>query len=216
MGDKVKKVINLVFVYFLFIVGSINVHADMCDMADVASKKELVKNITYRYEWAGNKMLQTDLQSYRVTFDLVGLDSQIYLSDVAGGNGQKIYNSNEALILQSGSNSVYVYYDNCRDEFLGIINIDLKKFNPYSLRSECLDVSGLEICDEWYQGTVSEDEFLSLIHKSKAEDEKVDITSMSVSEIISTYYFYFIGVCVLLIVIIVILTIRHIKSNRLD
>lgn len=214
-----KKIINIIFICFLFMIGSVGVKAEACDNEDIAKLKELVKNITYHSEYVGARDLRIDLQSYDVSFDFGELDGKIYIADSVRDDSNKVYHSTDKFRVESGSRSFYIYYDSCDGKYLGKIDVQLKKFNEYSLRDECFryEDTNVDVCDEWYQGSLTNSQFTKAISEYYEEKkEEVNDTSMSFKDIITTYYYYFIGVCILLIAIIIILVIKHIKDSRLD
>ena len=204
-----KKYLFLIIFLFLFNIS--NIKAETCDAEDMIKVKELVKSIPANYEYVGNLELAYDLQAYEVWFDFGELDGKIYISEANNRNSQKIYHSNERLKVNSGLVKFNVYYDTCAEEKIGTISIDLKKFNEYSIRTECVNLQEEEICDAWYQGTIDENYFSEIVDNYLEENN-----NNSIINFILNYYLYIIGGIIILILIIILLSIRHRRRNRLD
>ncbi len=181
-----------------------------CTNEDIARVKELAKNITPNYEFVGNKDFDEVTQVYDLSFDFVGLDGEIYLTEV----NHKIadfYNSSEGVSVDAGKYKFDVYYLGCEGIKLRTMDIELKEFNHYSSRSECEGLKDtVDICGEWYQGNITDEYFDSFMKKNNPKKFKFDIN------FIVEYKWYVISGFGVIAILGIVIMIRGIKRNRLD
>ena len=203
---KIWLFISFLLCYMCFIN---NAYAS-CTNEDIARVKELAKNITPNYEFVGNKDFDEVTQVYDLHFDFAGLDGEVYLTEV----NHKIadfYSSSEGVSVDADKYTFNVYYLGCEGVKVRTIDIELKEFNPYSTRKECNGLrDSVNICGEWYQGSITDEYFNSYMKKNYPIKFKFDIN------FIAKYKWYVIaGFCVIAVLGIFVM-IRGIRKNRLD
>lgn len=195
----------LFLIIFLFLFNIHNIKAETCDKQDIERLKQIANNITYTYEYIGDKY---NYQLYNVTF--YNLTDEIYIRQ-----GNFNYFENDLTIdTESGNNKFEVYAYNCFEKRVSTININLPKFNEYSQSSECEEIGkdNLDICYEWYQGNLTYDQFINEIdnYNQKHNNDK------DIIKILKDNYLYVIAGGVILLIIIILLIIHRKKKNRLD
>ena len=186
------------------------VKADVCDANELKKLKEESKVITYQYDYYGGKEKGTDSQTYEIYFENLSSDFFIIIDD----NGKRILfdKSGEKEKVQSGKKIFSVNSRKC-DSTVNYINIDLPKFNDFSYSLFCEEHEDLEVCGEWYQEELSDDDLEKIIKKYDNDDTTIVDSFIN---IIKSYYYIFIPGVVILLVIILLLIKNKIKSNRLE
>ena len=204
-----KKIITLLLIYFSFFVFSNSVKAEICDREDIARVKELAKNITVDTQYLGDMENRIWLQSYNVGFNFYDLEGQVAVSFPS--KNVTLFRTGEKLLLFSGTHQVYIIYTKCNNTIVRNIDVNLKRFNVYSLKDECKDLD-IDMCDPWYQEKISDEEFRGAISK---HSDDISIVSKVIS-FVTKYYIYFIIGGIVIFVFIILLIFINIKKNRLD
>lgn len=185
------------------------IDAEMCDAADFQKMKELSKMISANYHYVGDIYYSGNYQFYEISFDFNGLDDQVFISEYKSEN--KVSNGGEKLYVESGKKTFYVYYTNCMGRKLHSFQVDLPKFNMYSITEACNSYAKeLDVCDKWYQGNLSTDRFNEIVaeyYDLKVEAEK--------SFIEKNFVFIVVGVGITIFILLVFIIIR-VRRNRLD
>lgn len=203
---KICLFITFLLCYICFID---NAYAS-CLREDIDRVKELAKNITPNYEFVGEREFGDVDQTYSLSFDFAGLDDEIYLQEV-NHKTSNFYTSGEGAFVESGKYSFDVYYMGCEDVKLRTIDLELKEFNKYSLKKECEGLGDtVDICGEWYQGSITDEYFNSYMKKNYPIKFKFDIN------FIVKYKWYVISGFGVLAILGIIFMIRGFKRNRLD
>ena len=189
---------------------SINtVYAD-CLNEDVGRVTELAKNITVNYAFIGGRDYDDILQIYSLSFDFGELDGEVYVKETHHKISD-FFKSNEGLSVEAGKYSFDVYYKGCENTKLRHIDLELPLFNKYSLREECNGLQDkVDICREWYQGSITEDYFDEYMKKNDSSGFVFDIN------FIYKYKWFVISGFGVLAIIGVIFMIRGFRKNRLD
>lgn len=181
-----------------------------CLREDIDRVKELAKNITVDYEFSGDKSLGDIMQTYSLSFDFAGLDDEVYLTEVNHRVGD-YFNSQDIYLVEFGKYTFDVYYNGCEGTKIRTIDFELKKFNTYSAREECEGLqNAVDICGEWYQGSITDEYFDSYMKKNHSKKFKFDIN------FIVEYKWYVIAGFGIIAILGIIVMIRGIKRNRLD
>lgn len=199
---------SLLFVLLLMFNIS-NVKASECDRNDVNSLKELAKTVTYNYNYVGEPV---DYQLYNISFD--NIEGNFYIKD----KDDNIVNKNlQVISTESGNRSFRVYSTKC-NVIVRTISVDLPKFNERYLSDECNGLEDvLDVCGEWYQGTLSDDNFINVINKYYEDNPEESNNLIDNVVSFATKHYYLIGVGTLILIIaIILLIIRHRKRSRLD
>lgn len=207
-----KKVLFIL----LFIVMFFNINVvdadDICSDEELAREKEIANNISYNYEFIGDKDNTVGYQTYNVSFD--GVTSDVYISDPT--YKYKFYNNGEILKIDSGKWNFIVFSKNCAERILRTIQINLPKFNEYSESVECLNkkISKIKYCDPWYSGDITSEEFDKVISDyNLAIQNSNKSVSDKIMDILKKYYYIFIPSLLLILVILwVVIWIRHNKN----
>ncbi len=195
--------------FFSLLLGINNVYA-LCSNEDIGRVKELAKNISVDYEFVGEKDFDFASQTYSLSFDFHELEGEVYVQNSNRKN--MIFNSSdEGFLVDAGDYNFDIYYNGCEGVKLRTISVSLKEYNKYASRKECNSLKGkVDVCDEWFQGDVTEDYFMSQIKNYNNKE------GLSFNSFIVRYYFWILGIGVVLIILIIFFVIRSIKKNRLD
>lgn len=181
-----------------------------CLREDIARVKELAKNITANYEFVGERDFDDVDQTYSLSFDFAGLDDEIYLQEV-NYKTSNFYTSGEGVFVEAGKYSFDVYYMGCEGTKLRNIELELKDFNKYSLKEECNGLQDtVDICGEWYQGSITDEYFDSYMKKNHPKKFKFDI------DFIVEHKWYVISGFGIIAILGIVIMMRGIKKNRLD
>ena len=194
---------------FSLLYGIDSVYAE-CTNEDIGKVKELAKNISVDYEFVGDKDFDFVTQTYSLSFNFGELEGEVYAQN-SSRKSMNFYSSDEGLLVEAGNYNFDIYYNGCEGVKVHNINVSLKEFNKYSSREECNSLKGkVDVCDEWFQGDITEDYFMSQIKKYN------DNEGLSFNSFIVKYYFWIVGIGILLIILIIFLVIKNIRDNRLD
>ena len=195
---------------FSLLYGTNSVYAK-CTNEDIGRVKELAKNINVNYEFVGNKDFDMVTQTYSLSFNFHELEGEVYAKNTNNRN-MIFFNSSNSFLVSAGTYNFDIYYNGCEGVKVGSISVVLKNFNRYSLREECNSLTEkIDVCDEWFQGDITEDYFMSQV--KKYNNNKI---GYSFNSFIVKYYFWILGVGLLLILLIIFLVIRNIRKSRLD
>lgn len=204
-----KKIIILFTMVFIFNINPSLVHAK-CTNEDIIKVTELSKNIQANYEFMGQKDFDDVMQLYSLSFDFGELEDEVYIETV---NNKKLtfYNSSDGYIVDAGTYGFDVYYNGCEGVRVNHFSLELKKFNRYSSRDECKNLKGkLDVCDEWYQGDISENVFIKKVSDYNGSSNVLNKYNMK------KYRYFIIGGIVIVGLLIIVFIISRIKKNRLD
>ena len=202
---------NKYFKYVLFLIvitiNIPNVKAEMCDNEDLTRLRVLDERVTVDSSYTGDKIGSYGLQEYMVKFNNLGNEFYVLFDDY-------IYHDNEEVRTFSGHNSFNIYSTDCEVR-VRTIEIDLLKYNECSSWAECSDLKDkVEECYEWFQGDISEDDFLKKIDSYNGNDNGDNNKYLDIMVNIFTSYWYFIIPFV--IGLIFVITAINIRRNRLD
>lgn len=117
--------------------------------------------------------------------------------------------------VDSSTTELRVYSNMCENIILRKIKLDAKAYNLYSDSELCEGIDGddLDVCDEFYDDYISQEEFEKKVNDYKNKKNSV---SEKVKNSLSDYYLYILGGVILLILIIILLIIRNRKRSKLD
>jgi len=156
-----KKVFLSCIFIILFSFNISPVFAEICDAEYMANLKEQVKNISVDYNYVGDIRGDGDYQLYEVSF--TGMTKDVYIGPAS--LEEYVYQDGEKLYVDSGSRQFNIYSYYCADYKLKTLTVKLPKFNTYSMHDSCYGITNgeLDVCDPWYQGTVSSNTFSSKV-----------------------------------------------------
>lgn len=210
-----KKVLYLTFCIIIVFLCSNTVSADECSSDEIARLKGVAAGVSYDAEFIGDSDDASDVQNYRLTF--TGITDEIYVSD--SHYSFFVKDSNRRVILTSGVKYFEIYSRNCNNVRLKTITVDLPRFNEYSLSDYCDDdtYKVLDVCDPWYTGKLTDEEFNRVIEEYNKKHDKDEISfGDMIQNFVYDNLFVFIGMSVVLIIIIIIVIVFHYKNNKLD
>lgn len=173
---RVKILLLFVIGFFMF---TSDVSAAICDKEHVNQLKELAKQVEISYEYLdySDEMHNSGdgeyiINSYLITINLIS--DELY---VIHENREYYYNQDNGGIVSFSVNSgrvdLSVNSYTCAGYQLRSETINLPKFNTYSYRGECkeLEEYDLDVCDPWYQGTITDDRFNKIVQEYLTPDE---------------------------------------------
>lgn len=223
------KRIAYVFITFLcIIIANRNAYADSLEEALKPYKNEANK-ITTSYQYNENYIDESGNKKNGMFILKIGgitENLKIKLDD-----NEKIYyykdtNNGELIIdsVESGIKKIHVYSVKY-PSFLKTITVNIPKYNYYSDRAECDDITNLDVCDKWYKYELNETTFLKKINEYKKaqeeikkSEEKTSNTQIIFNKIINflkKYFFYIIVIIIIVPGIIIYIKIRK-KRNSLE
>lgn len=176
---RYKKILLFIMCYFTFTSG---VSAAICDNNHIKQLKELAEQVDVSYEYIdyteeiiNNPDGEYPLNSYSININL--LSEELYIND--GYQDYFYEDSNDGMIdfiVNSGNLKLTVLSNKCKNIKLKIISLQLPKFNTYSYRNECNELSdyNLDVCDPWYQGTLNDNYFYNVVNEylNKPEEKE--------------------------------------------
>lgn len=194
------------------------VKAQYCNYVDLAGFKKEAGNITYSYDYS----IQGDNALFDIKLNNLNQNLFFKIND-------KIYTYTRNELVLKGFNSgekivIYVYTNNeeCKDEILRVININLPKYNPYYQLDICNGLENYSLCQKWSNHNYSKTDFIIKVNEykeslKKDEDKKPDDVIDSKTELIDdiitffiSYYYYILGGIILICVV------AMIVSNKKD
>lgn len=205
---KSKILLLLIISFFAF---SSNVSAGVCDKEHISQLKELAKRVEINYEYLdysdailNNGEGEYIINTYLITVNLIS--DELY---VMYDNIEYYYNQDNGGIVtfavNSGRVNLSVHSSACAGYKLRSETINLPKFNTYSYRSECkeLEKYNLEVCDPWYQGTITDNIFNDIVQEYfNAEGEENGIFAEIMSFFKNNYLIFIGGIVAVLTIII--------------
>lgn len=214
--------ILLLFITLFFSFNS-RVDAALCDKEHITKLKELAGQVEVSYEYldyseeilsGGNGSYSTNI--YKVSINLI--DEDLYLIY----NKKNFYhNDNNNGIIEIYANSGYVDFSihtkTCADYKLRKVDLLLPKFNIYSYKEECklVEEYNLDVCNPWYQGTITDSSFKKAIDKYL----NLSVSEMNfqnfIIEFFKKYYLYIVS-GIIFISVFIILFVNYRKKSVLE
>ena len=208
-----KKILFLVMMFSFFNV----VSADECSVEKINQYKELAKNITVDTEFDDRYTYLQEYETNHITIN--GLSEGFYLQSK---NLEHLYEYEDVIdgIITSDITSevkkLYVYNENCPNQILKEIKLELKKYNAYADYEECEGISGeeLDVCGEFYSKNITETEFQRRVKEYKDSLKKEPLEKIEKDNKNYIYIGIVVGIVVLIALVVTIIIKR--KKNRLD
>lgn len=210
-----KKILYTLVTLFLFLININNVHAiTYCDDTDFKRIKEIASNITINHE-----LLRNDLNElyYKVTIN--GLTDELYVKEDL--NNVTISKDEPYIDLNEPGNLKFkVIYTTCASTVVRKITYKVPRYNKFAYREECNGISKdeLKVCDEWYDGVLTENQFLLEIEKYNKKNndiKKDDVKENVVLTFLKNYYLYILIPLSVIIIVVIYIVIRN-KRYKLD
>lgn len=201
-----RRLFSLFSILFIFIFNINCVNAEACDNADIERLEQVAQGISYSYEYMADEF---NVQIYEVTFG--NLTDELYIRY----NDLDYFENDVVIYAESGVRTFDVYAYNCFEEKVGTITLELPKFNEYSLSDECLEIGSdnLSVCDEWYDGELSYDDFMMEVAEYRNDGSTT--SELLINFFVNNYLFFLLAFVVLAAIIVAIVLYRR-KRNRLD
>lgn len=217
------RYIKILFIIVCYFAYTSNVSADLCDKEHIKQLKELANQVEVNYEYLdyteeikNNPEGEYPLNSYLVSVNLIS--NELYIKY----NNYDYYytNDNNGLIefvVNSGKVNLTIHSDTCAGHKLKNVSLNLPKYNTYSYRSECKELSEyeLDVCDPWYQGTINDNYFYNVVNEYLNKPEEKETFIDVIINIYSKYQLIIIG-SILLIILSIIGIISYRKRSVLE
>lgn len=209
-----KKVLFMLFVSVMFFNINIVKADDICSDEELARIKAIANNISYNYKFVGTDDNIAGIQTYSVNFS--GITNDVYITDTS--YQYKANSDSDIIYIDSGKRNFMVLSDNCFGKILRTIQLDLPKFNEYSVEEECKGLENkVKYCEPWYQGDIGSQDFYDAIY---AYNEQVEnnkkTTKDKFLDIFREYYYIIIPAIFLLFIIILFIIWRKHNKNILE
>lgn len=204
----------LLFIIMFFNVNVVNAD-DICSDEELAREKEIANNISYNYEFIGNKDVMVSYQTYNVSF--TGITDDVYITD--DSNSFYAQSDSDVIQIQSGKRNIGIISKNCSIGRLRTMQIDLPKFNEYSEEKVCSkeEYKKLDYCNPWYQGDIDDDVFEKTISNRKLEIDNSNKSFFTkVYDYFSSHLYYTVGGIIVIIIVLVIIVVRNNRKNILE
>lgn len=205
----------LLIVIILFQIPFINVNAEECSEEKISNLKEFSNAINMTSEFDKDSVVLGIYNNNIVTVQ--GLTEDLYVvseDESVGIYYDDLFDGVAVEVVDSLTNKFYVYSYSCPGVVLRTINLSTKRYNIYADYEECdgIEEGELDVCDEFYDGDISYDEFIKKINDYKKKQAAIS----DIDNVVDNNYIYVIvGVVILLAVIVMIIIYRK-KRNRLD
>ena len=211
----------ILIIIAVFIGNKYIVYAEECDKDDIARLKELAKIVDVSYEYLGDVSKGLDdpkLDTYKITLSNFS-DELVLYDDEDTIEYDSTFVKDGVLSFEFTANDksnfkFYLYSSNCSDYNLRTIDVVLPKYNVYSKSKRCNKNKkyNLDVCKQFYIGTVNDRIFVEAISKySSSKKSKFDVV-----DFILNHLYIVIGVTFLLVVAIVLFIIRWRKRSVLE
>lgn len=216
-----KKLGILLIFIISFFSSTSYVAADICDNEHISQIEALAEQVDVKYEYIDNSKLEKDegeseytVNTYSISVNLIS--DELYLND--GFKDYHYSDSNNGIInlnLNSGTRQLTLHSRRCGGYKIKTMTLKLPKFNIYSYKQECekLEKYNLDVCDEWYQGTLNDNLFYKEVNKYLENDNL-----NTIEKIINLFKNNYLIIIAGLIAIIIIITgiIMHRKRSVLE
>lgn len=178
-----KKNILYFTLFLLLMLGIEKVYAS--DLCTSSKSRDLQKKVNQIEAKADLVFDENKNASFTITFSNVDKDLMLFFY------GDYYEPKDGVIVLENafeGGNTYnfkfYGGYDHsCVEEFVGYKTLKVKKYNKYSQMKECEENSEWELCDEWYDGEIiDEEDFLNKLDEYLHSDEKKEVIAQKDKE----------------------------------
>lgn len=164
---------KFLFAFLLFLLIPNNIKSYYCKFDEISRYKSLASNINTYYDYIEND------GNISFTITLVNLNEELYIVD-STTNKKYFYNNSELSISgysagQSIKYYVYATNQNCNDDLLYTIRINLPDYNPYYSDDVCNDVNNYIYCKKWYKHSLNYEQFVDKVNSYKQSLIKPDV-----------------------------------------
>ncbi len=218
-----KRIFLLVFIFLTSFLYQTKVYADMCSVDVIHQYDSLINNVDVHYEYLGEfpNSDNGDFPTSKYHVIISGLINGLY---VVVDDDSRVNSTYFGSDIPSGvvefdmfvkDFDVDIYLDDCMGQIAKTISIHLPFRNMYASDERCSELSQyhLDICDEWYQGDLTYEEFLKITDPYFV----VEMSNMEkVLSFVKKYMVFFIIGGVAIVVLIAFLIYRHYKRGVLE
>lgn len=208
-----KKVLFIL----LFIVMFFNINVvdadDICSDEELAREKEIANNISYNYKFVGTDDNIVGIQTYSINFS--GITDGMYIVDTS--YKYRANNDSDIIYIDSGKRNFMVLSDKCFGKIIRTIQLDLPKFNEYSLEEECNNLNNkIKYCNPWYQGDIGSRDFYDAIRSYNEQVNDNKTIKDKVMDMLVDYYYIVIPIFVLVLIIFIFIIWKKHNNNVLE
>ena len=219
-----KKVIILMITFLIvFLPSKVNA-SNICNTTKYDNLKKEAYQIQFNYELKFDKGHNPyfELTAYNVSPDIIIIfDGNEYVGDK--NNQIKFLNA-----FESGKKYEMKMYGgtdtSCAEQYIYKKTVEFPKYNSYSERDECIEYEEFPLCNKWYKGEITDDNYfeekLEEYKKSleKGEEKKEVIKEKSIIDQIIDFYLnnliITVPLTILFVLVIIVIIIRKIIRKK--
>lgn len=223
-----KQLKYILFSFLIIFLSIISVNAQ-CTNEELLAEKEKAENIKITYKHLGEVTKDDGSKVYNeflVTTKNLAEGQYIYLSPLANEDFVEKDNTIQ-ITLTTGKWEYNIYSSKCK-EIVKTINVNLPKFNMYSIDSLCKDIDGddFTLCSKYLEYEVSRETFERKINeyrkthtinnKDNNKEENININYIinKALDFINKYNLYIAGFLLVILVILIIIIIKKKLKKR--
>ena len=203
------------YLFYLLIVcffSITSVEADVCSQNDISRLRSLANQVNIENVYVEDSYLSDEGNRYTISVENLGKELYLLVND----EYEYFLESNQEYVQfeqSAGEVIIEIYGFDCTN-LLRTVKLSLPFYNTYSDSEECKKLANknLEICDKWYQGTISTDIFRETVEPYLETNDK----SISIIDFGRKYLGIIVGGVITLIIIIIILVNRYKRRNVLE
>lgn len=223
-----KQLKYILFSFLIIFLSIISVNAQ-CTNEELLAEKEKAENIKITYKHLGEVTKDDGSKVYNeflVTTKNLAEGQYIYLSPLANEDFVEKDNTIQ-ITLTTGKWEYNIYSSKCK-EIVKTINVNLPKFNMYSIDPLCKDIDGddFTLCSKYLEYEVSRETFERKINeyrkthtinnKDNNKEENININYIinKALDFINKYNLYIAGFLLVILVILIIIIIKKKLKKR--
>ncbi len=221
-----KKIKYLIFT-LIFISLSVSYVSASCTSEELSKLKAEASKIKVTYKHLGKIEYEDGDVTYSL-FDVTmkNIPDNFYIKIPKLTATFEPTNGTAVAKINTGKWQLEVYSNKC-EEMVGVINVELPKFNTYSLDPLCegIDESEVPLCGKYYEYDVSYERFKEtvsayrdnhMINNEETDDEKENFSKVfnKISKFIVKYKLYFITFSIIIILTPIIIKLFKKKKKR--
>lgn len=223
-----KQLKYILFSFLIIFLSIISVNAQ-CTNEELLAEKEKAENIKITYKHLGEVTKDDGSKVYNeflVTTKNLAEGQYIYLSPLANEDFVEKDNTIQ-ITLTTGKWEYNIYSSKCK-EIVKTINVNLPKFNMYSIDSLCKDIDGddFTLCSKYLEYEVSRETFERKINEyrkthtinnkdnNKEENISINYIINKALDFINKYNLYIVGFLLVILIILIIIIIKKKLKKR--
>lgn len=223
-----KQLKYILFSFLIIFLSIISVNAQ-CTNEELLAEKEKAENIKITYKHLGEVTKDDGSKVYNeflVTTKNLAEGQYIYLSPLANEDFVEKDNTIQ-ITLTTGKWEYNIYSSKCK-EIVKTINVNLPKFNMYSIDPLCKDIDGddFTLCSKYLEYEVSRETFERKINEyrkthtinnkdnNKEENISINYIINKALDFINKYNLYIVGFLLVILIILIIIIIKKKLKKR--